>query len=186
MDLIATDREDTLVGHLGPDILAPGWDLKQATQRVRDQGEREIGLVLLDQRVIAGIGTFFMSEAAFLRGVNPWTPTSEVAKLEELVRLAHRLMVVNVNRAVQVTTGNARKGQESYVHARSGRPCRRCGSTIRVAPLGEPPNERPVFWCPHCQPGVVPTDDGRPRRPLGAIQRTSPRTPPRQRSPYRR
>ncbi|GLY16274.1 Fpg/Nei family DNA glycosylase [Kineosporia rhizophila] len=190
MDLIATDRESTLVGHLGPDILSPTWDLAVATQRVRDQGEREIGLVLLDQRVIAGIGTFFMSEAAFLRGVNPWQPTSEVAKLEELVRLAHRLMVVNVDRATQVTTGNARKGQEAYVHARSGRPCRRCGTTIRVATLGEPPNDRAVFWCPHCQPGVVPTDDGRPRRPLGAergpVGAERRIRPPRPRSPYRR
>jgi endonuclease-8 len=187
LDLVATDREDTLVGHLGPDILAPGWDPEIATRRVRDQGARPIGTVLLDQQVLAGIGTFFMSEAAFLRGVNPWTPTSEVRKLDELVRMAHRLMTVNVDRAVQVTTGNARKGQEAYVHARSGRPCRRCGTTIRVAPLGEPPTERPVFWCPHCQPGLVPTDDGRPIRPLGATQRdtTRPTQRPR-RSPYRR
>ncbi|GAB6897421.1 DNA-formamidopyrimidine glycosylase family protein [Kineosporia succinea] len=185
LDLVATDREHTLVGHLGMDILSPAWDPDVAVQRVRDQGTREIGLVLLDQRVIAGIGTFFMSEAAFLRGVNPWTPTSSVTKLDQLVRLAHKLMVVNVDRATQVTTGNARKGQEAYVHARSGRPCRRCGTTIRVAQLGEAPNDRAVFWCPHCQPGVVPTDDGRERRPLGAERapsgrRTSPR------SPYRR
>jgi endonuclease-8 len=183
LDLVATDREDTLVGHLGPDILSPGWDPETATQRVRDQGERPIGTVLLDQQVLAGIGTFFMSEAAFLRGVNPWTRTCEVRKLDELVRMAHRLMTVNLDRAVQVTTGNARKGQEAYVHARSGRPCRRCGTTIRVAPLGEPPTERPVFWCPHCQPGLVPTDDGRPIRPLGAV-RPVPTRP--RRAPYRR
>ncbi len=183
LDLVATDREHTLVGHLGPDILAPDWDLAVATGRVRDQGRRPIGSVLLDQQVLAGIGTFFMSEAAFLRGVNPWTPTSEVPRLEDLVRMAHRLMTVNVDRAVQVTTGNARKGQEAYVHARSGRPCRRCGTTIRVAPLGEPPTERPVFWCPHCQPGLVPTDDGRPIRPLGAT-RADPARP--RRSQYRR
>ncbi|MBT0773886.1 Fpg/Nei family DNA glycosylase [Kineosporia sp. J2-2] len=183
LDLVATDREHTLVGHLGMDILSAAWDPAVAVRRVRDQGDREIGLVLLDQRVIAGIGTFFMSEAAFLRGVNPWTPTSSVGKLDELVRLAHRLMVVNVDRATQVTTGNARKGQEAYVHARSGRPCRRCGTTIRVAQLGEAPNDRAVFWCPHCQPGTVPTDDGRVRRPLGATPAPAGR---RTRSPYRR
>jgi len=168
LDLVATDREATLIGHLGPDILAADFDPDAAVERVRDQGSRPVGSVLLDQRVIAGIGTFYMSEAAFLRGVNPWAPTDAVAALPALIRITHRLITANLERAVQASTGDTRHGQRSYVHARSGRPCRRCGTTVRVAPLGQPPTERPVFWCPRCQPGQVPTDDGRPRAPLGA------------------
>jgi endonuclease-8 len=172
LDLVATDNEHSLVGHLGPDILAEGWDLNDAVQRVEAQPKRSIGEVLLDQRVIAGIGTFYMSEACFLRGVNPWQPVSEVADVPALVEMAHRLMTANVraDRVEQVTTGDTRPGQQQWVHARSGRPCRRCRTLIRVAELGVAPTQRVAFWCPFCQPGIVPTDRGGRQRPLGATK----------------
>jgi endonuclease-8 len=166
LDLVPTDAEDRLVGHLGPDILAPGWDPAPVAAAVAAGPERTIGEALLDQRVLAGIGTFYLAEACFLRGVSPWTPAREV-DVEPLLRMAHRLMSANVERAVQVTTGDARRGEEQWVHARSGRPCRRCGQTVRVASLGPAPQQRVVFYCPHCQRGPVPTDDGRPQAPLG-------------------
>lgn len=175
LDLVATNNEDSLIGHLGPDILAPDWNLDAATARIAATSPGpSIGEALLDQRVIAGVGTFYLSEACFLRGVNPWQPVGEVADLRALVDLARRLMTANVDRAVQVTTGNARRGQEQWVHSRSGRPCRRCRTTVRVAPLGVAPMQRVAFWCPSCQPGQVPTDTGRPQRPLGAGRPQSP------------
>ena len=174
LDLVSTADEDSIVGHLGPDILAPDWNPATATARVAAHPDRSIGETLLDQRAIAGIGTFYMSEACFLRGVNPWLPVREVGDLPALVELAHRLMTANVERGVQVTTGDARRGQEQWVHSRSGRPCRRCRTTIRVAELGLPPTQRAAFWCPSCQPGVVPTDAGAPQRPLGAGPRRRP------------
>ena len=67
----------------------------------------------------------------------------------------------------QASTGLRRTGEESYVHARSGRPCRRCGDTVRVATTGVVPRDRTMFSCPTCQGGLAPTDDGRPQRPLG-------------------
>lgn len=192
LDLVATADEGSIIGHLGPDILAPDWNRDEATDRVAAHPDRRIGEVLLDQRVIAGIGTFYLSEACFLRGVNPWLPvremtgtsrgTREVTKVRALLEMAHRLMAANVERAVQVTTGDARRGQEQWVYARSGRPCRRCRTTIRVAQLGQPPIQRVAFWCPFCQPGAVPTDTGAPQRPLGA-SRHPPATNQR---PYRR
>ena len=69
----------------------------------------------------------------------------------------------------------AAAGEEAYVHARSGRPCRRCGDTVRVAMAGVAPRDRTIFSCPTCQGGLAPTDDGRPQRPLGS-------TPPARRS----
>jgi endonuclease-8 len=185
MDLVATDREGDLVGHLGPDILAPGWDeaVAAVVATIAEQPDRAIGEALLDQRVLAGIGTFFMAESCFLRGVNPWTPVRDVGDVRALVDLAHRLMTVSLDRAVQVTTGDARRGQEQWVHSRSGRPCRRCGTPIRVAALGAPPNDRVAFWCPHCQPGLVPTDTGARQSPLGSNRRNGPSRSP---NTYRR
>jgi endonuclease-8 len=174
LDLVATDREDTLVGHLGPDVLGPGWDQAEAVRRLGAVPGRPVGEALLDQRVLAGVGTFFMSEVLFLRGVSPWTPVTDAGDLDALVDLVHRLLLVNVERAVQSTTGDLRPGRQQYVHARSGRPCRRCGGAVRVAPVGTAPQERPAFYCPRCQPGPAPTDDGRPQAPLGARDRRRP------------
>jgi endonuclease-8 len=78
-------------------------------------------------------------------------------------------MTANLPYAVQTSTGIRRDGENAYVHARSGRPCRRCGTTIRVAPIGPPTRERAMFYCPSCQGGLAPGDSGRPIAPLGAL-----------------
>ncbi|PIE27291.1 MAG: DNA glycosylase, partial [Micrococcales bacterium] len=154
----------------GPDLLGLDWDLRVAVANVMAVPERSLGAALLDQRNLAGIGTFYLSETAFLRGVNPWRTVGELGTREvtEVITLAQRLMRANLTGAGQSTTGSTRRGHESYVHPRSGRSCRRCRTTIRVAMLGDPPLDRAVFFCPGCQPGPVPTDDGRPQRPLGS------------------
>lgn len=174
LDLVATDDEHTLVGHLGPDVLGPGWDPAEAARRIAEAPRRPVGEALLDQRVLAGIGTFFMCEALFLRGVTPWTPVADTGDVDALVDLLHRLLVANRDRAVQSTTGDLRPGRVQYVHARSGRPCRQCGTTVRVAAIGQAPTDRVAFYCPRCQQGPTPTDTGRAQRPLGA--RTAPIT----------
>nr|WP_284287490.1 hypothetical protein [Angustibacter aerolatus] len=142
---------------------------------MRADPQRTVGETLLDQRVLAGVGTMFMAEALFLRGVTPWTPVADVdtgGGLEALLDLEHRLLDLNRERAVQVTTGDARPGRDKWVHGRSGRPCWRCGTTVRVAPVGPPPTDRTGFYCPACQQGPRPTDDGRTQRPLGSGARS--------------
>ena len=89
----------------------------------------------------------------------------------EMVERAHRLIDTARHHAVQSSTGVRRLGETSYVHGRSGRPCRRCGGTVRVAMIGTPPQERTMFYCPACQGGLGPTDDGRAQTPLGSSSR---------------
>jgi endonuclease-8 len=168
LDLVPTAREDELVGHLGPDVLGADWDAQEALRRLRAQPDGTIGEALLDQRNLAGIGTFFMTETLFLRGITPWTAVRDVPDLPAVVALAHRLLDVARVRGVQVTTGDLRPGRGQYVHARSGRPCLRCGTPVRVAAIGIAPQDRVAFYCRHCQRGPAPTDDGRPQRPMGA------------------
>ncbi len=169
LDLVPTSEEGGLVGHLGPDLLGPDWDLPTALANLR-ASRTTIGAALLDQRNLAGIGTLWASESLFLSRLGPWTPAAEVddADLERLVTRAHALLSQARHHAVQSSTGIRRKGEEAYVHARSGRPCRRCGTTVRVAMIGPPTRERTMFYCPQCQHGLAPTDDGRPQRPMGA------------------
>jgi endonuclease-8 len=60
-------------------------------------------------------------------------------------------MDANKERFSQVTTGVRRPGEQTWVYGRAGRPCRRCGTSIRAADQGGDTTERVTFWCPHCQ-----------------------------------
>jgi endonuclease-8 len=185
LDLVRTDEEGTLVGHLGPDLLDPDLDRDDAACRLLAEPGRTVGEALLDQRVVAGVGTMFMAEVLFVLGATPWTTVADVEAgpgTRRLVDLAVRMLQANVERAVQTTTGDTRNGQQTYVHARSGRPCRRCGTTVRVAPIGPAPQDRTAFYCPSCQRGPTPTDDGRAQAPLGS----SSGSPSRRRTQYQR
>ena len=151
VELLRTSREDTSVGHLGPDLLGPGWDPDEAVRRLREAPERAIGEALLDQTRLAGIGNLYKAETLFLRGVDPWRPVGEVPDLLGLVELARRLMDANKERVDQATTGARRPGDTTWVYGR--RVCRRCGGRVRRAEQGRQAQERVTFWCPACQPG---------------------------------
>ena len=151
VELVPSDQEDLLVGHLGPDLLGGDWDEAEAVRRLAADPVRTVGEALIDQRNLAGLGTVWRAELLFLRGVNPWTPVRDVALLP-MVRLARRLLMANRGRWAQVTTGDTRRGQEHYVYGRAGQPCRRCRTTIRQAEQGPLGQERIVAWCPSCQP----------------------------------
>jgi endonuclease VIII len=153
IELVPTAAEDTVVGHLGPDLLGPDWNPDEAVRRIAAQPDRTIGEALLDQRNLAGVGTFYRAEVLFLQGVHPRTPVGQVRDLHRLVDRSHRLLMANRWRAEQSTTGDLRHGRRAYVYQRSGQPCRRCGTPIRTEELGPHGEVRHSFWCPHCQPG---------------------------------
>jgi endonuclease VIII len=169
LHLVPTVREGDLVGHLGPDVLGADWDPQAVASRLT-ASEAFVGDLLLDQRVLAGVGTFWASEILFLERVLPWTPGKDLtqAGAERITDRLHRLMDLARRTGWQASTGIQRSGEEAYVHARSGRPCRRCGDTVRVAMTGVAPWRRTLFSCPTCQGGLAPTDDGRVQRPLGS------------------
>lgn len=150
--IVPTAEENTLVGHLGPDLLAEDFDAAEATRRLTTEGARTIAEALMDQRNVAGIGTVYRAEILYLRGLWPWTPVSAINHPDEVVALAHRLLRTNRLRAQQVTTGSLRRGEQHWVYGRAGQPCRRCGTRIVSAELGPLTQERVVYWCPRCQP----------------------------------
>jgi endonuclease-8 len=151
VELLKTSHEEQVTGHLGPDLLGPDWDADEAVRRLVAEPDRPIGEALLDQRNLAGIGNIFATEMLYLRGLSPWRPVGEVADLCALVELGHRLLEANKERAGIITTGVVRRGEETWAYGRAGRPCRRCGTTIRRAKQGDAGEERVRFWCPHCQ-----------------------------------
>jgi endonuclease-8 len=150
--LVDTAREDTLVGHLGPDLLGPDWDPEEAVRRLAAQPERAVGEALLDQRNLAGIGNMYKAEILYLHGLHPWAPTAAAPDLRAVVDTAHRLLFANRDHPEQSTTGSTRRDQQHWVYGRAGRPCRRCGTRVEVADQGQPPQARVTYWCPSCQP----------------------------------
>ena len=151
MDLVRTEREDELVGHLGPDLLGPDWDPGVALERLLAGPAVPIGDALLEQRNLAGVGNVFKSELCFLGRVDPLTPVEAVPDLPAVVARAKQLLEVNKDRPTRITTGDRRRGYQLWVYGRRG-PCLRCGTRIAKADQGPPGQERPTYWCPSCQP----------------------------------
>ncbi len=151
VEILPTAAEHTVVGYLGPDLLGPDWDPAEAERRLRGDPARPVGEALLDQRNLAGIGNVYKAEVLFLRGIDPWRPVGEVADVGALVGLAKRLLDANKERFGMITTGVARRGEQTWVYGRAGRPCRRCGTPVRSADQGRNPEERITYWCPRCQ-----------------------------------
>jgi endonuclease-8 len=138
------------LGNLGPDVLAAPLDLDEVRRRARaGPADRPLGELLLDQRVMAGIGNIWRCEALFVEGHNPWTPLAEITdeQLDALVSTAARLMRVSVGSRTGVPDGR-------WVYRRAGRPCRRCRTPVRSRAQGE--QARTAYWCPTCQPAADP------------------------------
>lgn len=152
VELLPTDGEDDVVGHLGPDLLGPDWDEDEALRRLREDPDRPLGEALLDQTRLAGIGNMYMAELCFVSGVHPAAPVGGYAGLPRLVRRAKQMLDLNKERAVQSTTGDLRERERMWVYRRDRSPCRRCGTPIVVAQRGPAGRERASYWCPRCQP----------------------------------
>jgi endonuclease VIII len=170
--LVRTADEHDLVGHLGPDLLAGDWGEvaeAEAVRRLSRDPQAALGLALLDQTAMAGVGNVYRAEICFLLGVSPWTPVSQV-DVPAAVRLARKLLSLNALRPQRATTGDARRALRHWVYGRTGRACRRCGDTVRSASMPDPQlrgapalaaldqlqGTRTIYFCPTCQPGSVP------------------------------
>ncbi len=158
MALLATPDEHRLVSHLGPDLLKADWDENDATiaaQRLVGHPDVELGLALLDQRIMAGIGNLYKTEMCFLLRVPPWVPVREIDPAT-VVALARRLLLMNAERIEQSTTGELAREKQHWVYERGGKPCRRCGERIIRAVQGDAIYARNTYYCPRCQPGPHP------------------------------
>ena len=162
LELLPTGEEDRLVGHLGPDLLDPHWDdghAAEALRRFTARADHELGLVLLEQRVMAGVGNLYKTEVCFLLGVSPWTPVRDLPDPAAAIALSRELLLRNADRPQQSTTGELGRGRQHWVFERGGQRCRRCGSRILTAAQGDGVYARIAYWCPRCQPGPAPPPD---------------------------
>jgi endonuclease-8 len=181
------------VPKLGPDILSENFTVESGVARMaaygRENPEAEVAVVLLNQRVLAGLGNVYKSEVAFAAGVNPFRAmrTMTPREMQAMVDVAQRYMKANVVDAIPASkerslgtpdgkgngivtySGNRRtthamdRGERLWVYGRQGQECRRCGATVMMRKQGV--EARSTYWCPECQPWV-----GEGAAPIGRAQ----------------
>jgi endonuclease-8 len=135
---------------LGPDLLKDDFDPEEAKRRLRARGDQAIGEALMVQAALAGIGNVYKSEVLFLLKTNPFVhvDTLSDAALDALIEKARELMAKNLEGAPR-TTRHALGGDRVWVYGRSGMPCYRCRTLIRMRRQGLA--GRSTYYCPVCQ-----------------------------------
>jgi endonuclease-8 len=163
----------TQIPKLGPDVLSEAFTVEGGARRLGDYAaanpQAEVAVVLLNQRVLAGLGNVYKSEVAFSAGVNPFRAMGTITprEMEQMAEFAQRYMQANVldgsGDGIVTYSGNRRtthaanRDERLWVYGRQGQECRRCGTAIMMRKQGE--QARSTYWCPSCQPWISPSSD---------------------------
>lgn len=145
---------------LGPDPMVDKG--KKAEQRFVDAIRNKptpIGILLMDQSIIAGIGNVYRAEMLFRARMNPHTPGRDVteeqarALWKDWVKLLKigvetgQMMTMDGLRGAKYTNAMAYRSDRHWVYHRTGEPCRVCGTPIVM----EVAATRNLYFCPSCQ-----------------------------------
>jgi endonuclease-8 len=159
--LITPAEKQAIHGRLGPDPLRPDADPTAAYRRV-SRSRTTLAVLLMDQKVIAGVGNVYRAEVLFRHNIDPYRPGKDItpgeweaiwSDLVELMREGVRHNRIDTVRPEHTPEAMGRPprvddhGGEVYVYRRAGQPCHICGGGIRTAELAA----RNLFWCPSCQ-----------------------------------
>ena len=149
---------DAVFARLGPDPLRTDADPELAWARL-SASRRTVGELLMDQKVLAGIGNVYRAEVLYRAGLSPFRPGRDISRVDwDAMWEDLRTLLRSGVRAGRIVTtdpadrtrrsGRPTRGDSHYVYRRQGLPCRRCGAEIRTQVMVQ----RNLFWCPHCQP----------------------------------
>jgi endonuclease-8 len=136
-------RRHPLLGRNGPDLSDQKTDLDLCVDLMVDYQDADatIAEVLLDQRVLRGIGNVFRCELLWTCELHPWAKVSSLNRDEcrELVSIA----------AEMLQSQHTPHARALAVYGRHGKNCERCNGQIRVTHHGEA--NRVLYWCADCQ-----------------------------------
>jgi endonuclease-8 len=151
---------EAVVGKLGPDpLLDDGPEAEDRFTHAIRKKATPIGLLLMDQNVVAGIGNVYRAELLFRARQNPHTRGRDVPE-EHVRHLWHdwaKLLRIGVETGQMMTMDGldddayraalANRDDRHWVYKREGLPCRVCGTNIVLEEMGA----RKLYWCPYCQ-----------------------------------
>lgn len=159
--LITDEEKRAVAERLGPDPLRADDDPGRAWARI-SRSRTAVAALLMDQRIIAGVGNVYRAEVLFRHGIDPYRPGRDLTRAEwdalwadlgALMREGVRLGRIDTVRPEHTPEAMGRPprvddhGGEVYVYRRAPLPCLLCGGAIRTATLAA----RNLFWCPDCQ-----------------------------------
>lgn len=161
-ELLTPDEVTAVRDRLGPDPLRNDAEPERAWARI-SKSRSSIAALLMDQKILAGVGNVYRAEVLFRHGIPPMTPGRDLgrqrwdliwADLVELMADGVKVGRIDTVRPEHLpeATGRAprqdRHGGEVYVYRRAGMPCLICGDEVLTTDLAA----RKLYWCPTCQP----------------------------------
>jgi formamidopyrimidine-DNA glycosylase len=144
-----------LIASLGPEPLSEGFNADYLFEQAKRR-KVPIKQLLMDGKVVVGVGNIYATESLFLAGIHPTRLCNRVSKarLEKLVEHVKIVLACAIERGGTTLRDfqqqDGRPGyfqQELRVYGREGEPCRHCGTTIRAKQIGQ----RTSSYCPRCQ-----------------------------------
>jgi formamidopyrimidine-DNA glycosylase len=157
---------ETHINELGPDALHIS---ARALTAALANAKRPIKAALLDQSLIAGVGNIYADEALFISRIHPATTASKLkpAHVDTLAQAIRDVLRDAIDAGGSTirdyrSAAGAKGGYQSrhLVYGRPGKPCPRCGTTLRLMRLAQ----RATVWCPTCQPKRLPQVGGSTRK----------------------
>lgn len=141
---------------LGLDVMDKKFTLQKFKNLLDKRKHRKIGLVLMEQDFMSGIGNIYRSEILYEAGILPQKTVEKLSKNER--NKLYRTILIVLKKAIKMrgtsdsdyrdtagAPGNFQKALKVY--RKAGKKCPRCGTIIKRATLGQ----RSVFYCPKCQ-----------------------------------
>ncbi len=144
-----------LLAALGPEPLSDDFDGGTLYRATRNKSSA-IKLVIMDQRVVVGVGNIYANEALFRAGTRPQLPAGKLSRprCERLAAEIRNTLTEAIAKGGSTlrdyvsSDGSPGYFQQDYwVYGRAGEACRRCGKPVQLLRLGQ----RASFYCPHCQ-----------------------------------
>ena len=156
IDVISSDNEatHTLLKNLGPEPLQKEFNSAYLMQQLAKR-KGPIKPVLMDQKLVVGVGNIYASEALYSSQISPFVPACELAnKAPEIIRAIRTTLKAAINSGgstlrdyVGVRNEGGYFQHEFKVYGRDGKPCFRCATMIETTVQAG----RATYWCPQCQ-----------------------------------
>lgn len=159
-EVLSAEQVTAVLDRLGPD---PQRDPSEvAGQKFVDTVTAKntpIGLLLMDQSVVAGIGNVYRAEILFRAGIDPYRPGKKITSDEawalwrdwvyllEIGVQTGQMMTIDGLEGEEWRKAMAHRADRHWVYKREGLPCKKCGTHIRLDEMAH----RKLYWCPSCQ-----------------------------------
>lgn len=155
LKIVGPDELGRILSKIGPDPVLEELDINALAQKIKAR-KTSIKAVLLDQKLLAGLGNIYVDELLFRSGIRPQTPAGRLSlpKIKRILENVNPLLISAIesrgttfNNYVDGAGKSGSFSQKLQVYGRGGKKCRKCGSIILKTKVAG----RGTHFCPRCQ-----------------------------------